>query len=447
MKSPRVIARLSLCVAAVLFFTPTGVARSAGSDGIQWCTDSYADACDVGSACSCDDTIGCGDLVGCGDEVGCGDCVAGCCSRGYGNYFWLQGEYLLWRTNGQGLPPLVTSSPIGTPLNQAGQLGLPSTTVVGGGGGAFGDDWRSGYLIQGGVWLDHCRGLAVVGDYFNTGRDAYNFVGGPTTNTILARPFFNSQLGVPDAELVSVPNELEGQVRVSSFSDFQGAGVGLQKCLWDCGNSCKSQQLQLIGGYRYYQQNSLLYVSENLTVLPGTTSPLVPGTQIQLQDKFAANNVFNGGDIGLQGRFWRQKWFFDGMAKVAIGANHRTVYISGNTTNTVPGFAPVPAGGGLLTADGRNIGTYSDTRVAVIPQFRLGLGYQLTPSLSLKTGYNVILWNDVAQAASALPPGLAVDPRNLPPVQPGGGTDPLFPGIKGTSFVAHGFDFGLQLAY
>ena len=59
----------------------------------------------------------------------------------------------------------------------------------------------------------------------------------------------------------------------------------------------------------------------------------------------------------------------------------------------------------------------------------------------------MILWGDVARAASHLPPGLAVDPRNLPPVQGGGGPDPAFPGITGSDLVAHGFDFGVDFTY
>jgi hypothetical protein len=62
-------------------------------------------------------------------------------------------------------------------------------------------------------------------------------------------------------------------------------------------------------------------------------------------------------------------------------------------------------------------------------------------------GYNVIIWNDVARAASHLPPGLQVDPRNLPPVQAGGGSEPEFPGIKGSQLLAHGLDLGVMFAF
>jgi hypothetical protein len=67
----------------------------------------------------------------------------------------------------------------------------------------------------------------------------------------------------------------------------------------------------------------------------------------------------------------------------------------------------------------------------------------VTRCWSVHAGYNVIIWSDVARAASHLPPGLEVDPRNIPPVQAGGGSAPEFPGIRGSQLVAHGFDFSV----
>jgi hypothetical protein len=46
-----------------------------------------------------------------------------------------------------------------------------------------------------------------------------------------------------------------------------------------------------------------------------------------------------------------------------------------------------------------------------------------------------------------LPPNLAVDPRNIPPVAAGGGASPLFPGLGGSELVAHGLDLGVEYAY
>ena len=87
------------------------------------------------------------------------------------------------------------------------------------------------------------------------------------------------------------------------------------------------------------------------------------------------------------------------------------------------------------------------TRTVVFLPVVIGLGAMLTKGISARIGYNVIIWNDVMRVSDALPPGLAVDPRNLPPVQAGGGQDPRFAGICGSNFIAHGITAGVEWAF
>jgi hypothetical protein len=396
---------------------------------------------------ACGDEVARADGVGGGDGPACSDCfdsvLLAPSAQSYQDV-WFNADYLLWRTNGSWLPPLVTTSPAGTPINQAGQLDEPSTTVLAGNQSVSGD-WRYGFRLDGGFRL--LPSLAIVLDYFNAGRDAYGFSANSNTSPILARPFLDAQTGDQNSELIGFPNEYAGRINLSSFAHFQGAGGGLQKCLWDAsygGNHCDSETLNLIAGYRYYQHDSLLEINHDATVLQ--VNP--PGNRVIVQDRFVALNEFNGGELGVQGRLQRSRWWFYGLAKFAIGANRRTIYISGSRAIlNAAGTSGTISRGGLLTSDLTNIGTYINTRGAFIPQFRIGAGYQLTHALSIKAGYNLIIWNNVVQAASELPPGLAVDPRNIPNIQAGGGRDPAFPGFRGTNLVAHGFDFGLTLAY
>ena len=393
-------------------------------------------------------------FVDCGDEVcdlGCGDSCTGCnaCGANDCDRFWVRGEYLYWQVTGAKAPPLVTSSPAATSPAVAGRLGNPATTVVVG-DDELNDGWRPGFAVAAGYWIDPDCGLAVVGDYLNLGEDEFNSTIGPSGAAIFARPFFNDELGVQDAELVDVPNQLSGSAHIQSRTEFQGAGLGLEKCLWSCGDSRScgmSGWLTMVGGYRYYQHGSLLQINEDLVVLPGTTTPLVIGTHIQLEDKFAARNEFHGGELGLQGRLQQGFVWFDGLASLAVGGNMRDVSINGGTDVTVPAGGATSSEGGLLTSSVTNIGNYSDTQATVIPRFRLGVGCQLSRRLSARIGYNVIVWNDAVQAASQLPPGLTVDPRNLPPVSPGGGSAPANPGMFGTTVVAHGADLGLEFAF
>jgi Putative beta barrel porin-7 (BBP7) len=357
---------------------------------------------------------------------------------------WFGVEYLRWRLDGSELPPVVTASPATTPINQAGLLDDPSTQILSG-DETVGDHWRSGYRIFGGVWLDSRQCWGIGADYFEIGGDGYDFTSPQDPGLIVARPFFNTELGQDDAELVSAPNELDGTVEVRSNDSFRGAGLTLNHTLFCCCDPCcagSSSKISLLSGYRYYNYDSNLSITENLTVLPGTLTPLVPGTTFFVQDSFRTHNVFNGGEIGLQAYRSRSWLRLDGMAKVAMGSQRRTVTVNGQTTIDVPGGGSFTAPGGLLTSEVTNIGRYEDSAFVFIPEFRLGLGTQVTQSFSLRAGYNLILWGDVARAASHLPPGLQVDPRNLPPIQAGGGPEPEFPGIRGSQLVAHGFDVG-----
>jgi hypothetical protein len=390
--------------------------------------------------------VGCGDAVGCGD-VCCGDSVCDLGPVYAGSRLWVEADYLMWKLDGNYLPPVVTSSPANTLPANAGVLGLPSTTILAG-DEVIGGNWRDGYRIRGGVWLDDCQTIGIGGDYFNTGRDGYDYSRSQDPSLIIARPFYNAETGLQDSQIIAQPGELDGTVNVRAYDELQGAGLNLRHCFWRCCNPCgPSTQVDVLAGYRYYELDSSLGFSEFLTVLPTTTQPLVPGTTIDLHDQFDARNEFHGGEIGFVGRRTCSWWWIDGAAKMAIGSSRRTVTVSGQTINTVPGGGQATFDGGLLTSEVTNIGRYSDSSTVVIPEFRLGLGGQITRNWGVHAGYNVIIWNDVARAAAHLPPGLAVDPRNLPPVTSGGGPDPAFPGIRGSQLLAHGFDFGVEFTY
>jgi hypothetical protein len=173
----------------------------------------------------------------------------------------------------------------------------------------------------------------------------------------------------------------------------------------------------------------------------------VPGTTFFLQDRFRTENEFNGGEIGIQGIGKHCWWWLDGMAKVGMGQQQRNVSIDGTTVTTVPNSGTSIAAGGLLTSSQTNIGEFHDSDFVFIPEFRLGGGVMVTKCCAVRAGYDLIIWSDVARAGSQLPPDLQVDPRNLPPVQPGGGPDPAFTGIHGSELVAHGFDLSVTFQW
>jgi hypothetical protein len=105
------------------------------------------------------------------------------------DHWWVSADYLLAWTRSKGVPPLVTTSPAGTPQATAGVLGQNTTTVL------FGDKnvdggYRSGVQLGAGFWIDPERTVALdLGVFMLESRNALFFAGSQNGNPILARPF------------------------------------------------------------------------------------------------------------------------------------------------------------------------------------------------------------------------------------------------------------------
>jgi len=388
-----------------------------------------------------------------GSGYGCGDCCDDCSGShmpdsaclfgcgGDGQQWWFGADYLVWRIDGSRLPPLVTDSSI----SNVPALGLSTTRVIAGANNTA-ESWRSGYRLRAGFWLDECHDLAITGDYFQLGDDDYNFYYAGDSGRNTGRPFFNTQSGTQDVRLISVPTLFDGTISVATDDDFQGAGLALEQSVYAIGDvsGCgPGTQLILIGGYRYYGYDSRLAISDSRTTLSGAQA----GDQSLKRDDFSTSNEFHGGQFGALVRFTQQSCWFDGLAKIAVGGQRSSVTISGETVTIPAGMVAQTAEGGLLTSSETNIGHYSDTRARVIPEFRVGFGVYLTPNWSVRAGYSVVAWSGVARPAGQMPPNLAVDQRNLPPVSAGGGASPLFPGIGTSNLVADGIDLAVEFTY
>src|SRR5205823_8188672 len=76
--------------------------------------------------------------------------------------FWVSAEFALGWFRGDQLPPLVTSSPPGTPRLSAGVVGLPTTAILFG-NSTVNDDLRTGFRLGAGYWFtpSRCVGLDV----------------------------------------------------------------------------------------------------------------------------------------------------------------------------------------------------------------------------------------------------------------------------------------------
>lgn len=346
----------------------------------------------------------------------CGDCHTPgrfcICLPAHG---WFQADYLLWYQTGMNVPPLVTTSTVGTARGNAGVLGLASTSTLVGDQDLLTDE-MSGGRLRFGWWLSRLPGWGIEGEYVGAGSitDTQQFQS--TGTPILARPFFNMVSGEEDAQLVAFPNSLTGAVSVAASSEFTGAALRLRRQLcasegcgtswWNCQPVPVSSHTDLTLGYRFFELDENLSMNENLTSLVTNE----PGT-FNITDRFSTRNQFNGPELGVQWRGRKGFWSLDLLMRMSLGNNHQTVNINGTSAITENGTTTNYSGG--LLAQRTNIGSYERDRFAVVPELGATIGYQLTRGWKLNVGYSFIYWSSVVRPGDQI--DLDVNPNLLPP--------------------------------
>lgn len=347
-----------------------------------------------------------------------------------------RGEYLSWWSNGNPLPSLVTTSPPGTPVNQAGVLGTPGVQTLYG-AGTIDNGVRSGGRLTLTRWLedDGWPNLEFVGFYVADDYQSGSFLAESDGSQIISRPFFNPRTGQEDAELVSFPNRLAGRVTVASYSEaYSAAGLLRQPLVFD-----SASRIDVIGGYRYFRFRESLSIREQLvSINQGGVIPL--GTTTDLVDRFNVGNDFHGAEVGLAGEWLWDMISVELLAKVALGGVTRHAVIAGNTIVAIPDDATTTTAGGLLALP-TNIGSRSSSRFGVLPEINLNATLLVSPQATLLCGYTLVVLNGVIRT------GNQID-RNVNPSQIGGGAllGPAAPlaGFDATTLVLHGISFGFD---
>jgi putative beta barrel porin BBP7 len=355
--------------------------------------------------------------------------VPGSCGCDYCRYsdtwFSARGDYLLWWTKGERLPPLVTTSPIGTPRATAGVLGEPTTTVLFGDTDAN-DQVHSGIRLTLDAWLTCNEGLGIEASYFALDDRQTNF---GSSAPILARPFFDVESLRQDAELIAYPGVSTGSINICAKSELQGAEVLLRGNWFD--DCCR--RLDFLVGYRYLRLAESLAINSQSTTTPidgeGSNDPT-----INVTDQFRTLNHFNGIDFGIAFERRYCRWSFDLLMKIALGSTSSRVTIDGSTV-IANGQTATATPGGLLAAQS-NMGTYDRDLFSVVPELGVTVGYDVTCQLRATLGYTFIYWSQVARPADQIDLN----------VNPGGGSFPQF-NFHCADFWAQGFNLGLEYRY
>lgn len=326
-----------------------------------------------------------------------------------GSTVWAAVDYLSWWGSQANMPPLVTASPVGTPQNLAGELGEPTTEILFG-GKKIGGEQQSGGRIQARYWMVQGEFLAIEGDFFMLEHSVTQFgaqsvfSGGASSDSILARPFFDALNDEWIASLLAFPNfvdgfgnviNLSGGVEVESRSEVQGAGGGGRHLLWVDFDHCK--RLFVVGGYRFYRFVDRLGINDAVEPVGGF---FAPGTRFTSSDFFGVENEFHGGEIGLACEARHGCFTLDLLGRVALGNNHQEVTVDGFST-IFDGVDTIVTSGGLLTQPS-NIGYHRRDRFAIIPEVQVNLGYQITPNIKARVGYTMIYWFDTLRAGDQI---------------------------------------------
>src|SRR5262249_45310509 len=161
--------------------------------------------------------------------------------------------------------------------------------------------------------------------------------------------------------IVSFPGLVNGQVAVRAPSELWGLEANMV-CQWCCGCNWRVDPLV---GFRYLNLRESINVHEDLLFDPSAAMQLA-GEIGSVSDRFATTNQCYGGQVGIEGRWQRERWTLDGRAKLAVGATQQSLLVAGSQEVVDPvTHMRTQFVGGLLALDS-NIGRFDRTSFAVV---------------------------------------------------------------------------------
>jgi hypothetical protein len=359
-----------------------------------------------------------------------------------GDRAWVEADFLLWWMKGAFLPPLVTTSPSGTPINQAGVIGSPGTAVIFG-NSKVNDNDRIGGRATIGYWFNPAHDEGVEASFFMLESKGTHFAATSNGNPILGRPFIDANSGLSSAERIAFPGDITGSVQATGdTTGLLGASALFRENFYESNGF----RLDWLGGYRYLRLSDRVAVNEQLTNVNPRNPNFIPvGANINVADSFEGRNDLHALDVGLVGTWQNGPLSLVVRAQFAIGFDEEVVNIAGATTVTVDGAPPAVSNGGLLALPS-NIGHHSRDEISLVPEVNLKVAYQISPRLTASVGYSYLYWSTVARAGDQI--DTTINPTLIPPPtnQQAGQIRPIV-NFHSTAFWAQGVDLGLELDF
>ncbi|MGM0486278.1 MAG: BBP7 family outer membrane beta-barrel protein [Planctomycetota bacterium] len=359
--------------------------------------------------------------------------VGGVCPPSAGWTYWGSLEFLLWWRESQDLPPLVTSGPSGRGAASSGVLGVSGTELLYPREPQLGGA-RPGGRLSLGAWFDPCQFGGVGTRLFALGESTSYYEQDSSVVPVLARPFFNVDIGEEDALQVAYPGSTTGSISIGNTSQVSGGDVFYRRMVFES----TRRRLDLILGYQFARiDTDLSIMSQQRFVESGGTQQ--QGTEIWLSDSFDTRNSYHAGEIGLWGAYDHGPVTWSLLAKVGLGSMNQRTEIAGETITSVPGLAPAVTNQGLLALES-NSGVFKRNVFAVSPEVALNGTYHLNGWIDLIFGYSFIYWNNVVQPESQI--DRFVNPTQITG-QLEGVARPAFPDSD-TGYFVQGVNAGIQ---
>jgi hypothetical protein len=325
-------------------------------------------------------------------------------------------EYLLWWVKGAPLSvPLVSTGPA---ANDEGFLVNSDTTILYGAPFApakGGNDIQnfpglSGSRLTLGYLLDEYQHLAAEARVFMLASGSAGFTAQgsstafgssgiriPVFNTVPYTPGSATDLTVSENGLpVAIPGIIAGKAVIANSLRLWGSDATAVF------NVYRSSQWELnaLAGFSYLDLSESFNLTDSLAGLSG---PFV-GQSGTVGDHFGTVNQFYGAAVGLRGRVSWGPVSVSLTGRVALGASHEVLNVSGAFQAINFSASLGPQG---IFAQPSNSGIRSSNVFAVVPEVEVKLGFDVTPSVRLTLGYDFLYYSSVVR------PGNQID-RNLP---------------------------------
>jgi hypothetical protein len=389
------------------------------------------------------------DLVGPGlidpAAIGGAPCAPYCGLR-----YWVSGEYVHWWVRSAPLPPLATT---GDPATAAAHglpvtaLGTPGTVILSPNEHNYGG--LSGGRLTFGGWgnADETWGLEASGFLTQTRSVSFAVRSDANGSPVLGVPAIATPPVTPTftelAQIMSFPGGQAGGIAFTSAIRLWGAEANGLLGVWNTGQV----RLNLLAGFRYIDLAERFDMSDSTTII-GVPAP----PTFLFHDHFGTHNQIYAGQIGARGEVTFGRFFANLTGKLALGSNHETIDVNGNTiipTMPFPFAAPVaPINAGGIFAQPTNSGVRYRNEFEVVPEIRLQIGFDLTDHIRVFAGYEYLFMDRVVR------PGDQIDrvvngSQGFGGVLSGAATGvprpaPMF---NQSNFSAHGFSVGMRIDF